>query len=272
MPKIELDAKHRTTGLFSLDRVRLNEMNEKARILILDESPTYEYRHWIQSPEGERPGSYLKCLGNYDVVESQSVDEDRCPACANAEVGRDVPVSTPRRQFAMNVARYGTSKQGVAHKPLSLFPQIWVFGEDKYSRLVDRKEEHGDLRRKDIVLTCTSPTYQNLDIAVSGRCLAMSDDTATQQLRELHASKQSGLEPVIAKAVSFQDMEKAVSESGVQIEEAASESELDLDIGIGDADDVIPGLEDLGGVEPGAPGLDLDDDDGDILNSLLSPD
>ena len=88
-----------------------------------------------------------------------------------------------------------------------------------FSKLVDRKREHGDLRKRDIVLTCTAVQYQQLDIDVSGRCEAIQTDSGKEQLRACVKTSLSNddLDTLLATNVGFDELQAAVDESGLEI-------------------------------------------------------
>lgn len=245
MPRTAFSPENKTTGIFDIERMRLTDMGQKARILILDEGPAAQYRHFVMTPaEANRTGSYYSCLGEEEIVRTGARDEERCPACKYAEVGSDVPVQAARRHFAVNIARYGTNNQGEPHNPLSIFLQIWSFGNSMYNRLIDQSQEYGNLQQHDILLKCTNTQFQNMEMIVSPRCLALeaakSNDGVKAQLREVMKNMHADLDPVISRTVSYEELERAVSVSGIQApvssESLTSEgfgTDLGVDLGEG---------------------------------------
>ena len=219
MPALPFDDSNKTKSVFDVDRLRFKETGDVARILILDETATAQIRHFIHAPSASYVGSYYACIGDFDKVRSAGRDSDACPACAAAENGRDVPVALARLNYMLNVAHYRTNSRGDVIMPLSLAHSVWPFGPGVFNKLVDRKREHGDLRKKDIKLTCTAVQYQQLDMDVSGRCEAFASDSGKAQLREIIKDKCTvdDLETLIARSVSYEELEKAVNESGVEI-------------------------------------------------------
>jgi len=219
MPKFELDPKNRSTSIFDIDRLNLRK-DEKARIIILDESPSYEYTHYIMDgtfrDNGSPNGSSYICLGDPATVQKERVDQERCPACNVADASDGSMVKMARRRFVYNVARYRTNARGGVIKPISLQHFVWLFGDDKINKILDRKEEHGDLRVKDIILTCTAQQYQNMDMDVSGELTIKDDKGAIEQLKEIRGSLplDSDSERLLGKKISFDDMEKLIGQSG----------------------------------------------------------
>ena len=230
MPDVPLDAKHKVASVFDLDLFRLDK-NEKARITILDKTAKMMLAHYVRSGEpredGSIPGRYYACLGEYDKVMEDGGDPDNCPACHAAEPGRDVTVSTPRRRFAMHVIRYRTNTKGQATLPLSLALEVWQFGDDKFNKLVDRQEEHGDLRKRDINITCTAKQYQNMDLDVSAKMLVATHDGAIEQYQELKKTRSSELDRLLCLTITHDALERLVGEATPAIKDQDIEAEAD---------------------------------------------
>ena len=212
----------KSASIFDMDQLRL-EKDEKARIAIIDEKAKMELVHWI---DAEPRGRYYVCLGDYQTVQSQSSDPDRCPACSVAEPGRGVLVSMPRRRFVLNVARYRTNSKGAILNPLSLALQAWVFSDDKYNKLVDRHQEHGDLRRHDITLTCTAKQYQSYDIDVSPKLMLQEDEGGLSQYKQLRKETNPDVSRLLGTTLSYERLEALVSDAAPPIteEEQAKET------------------------------------------------
>ena len=220
MPRTGFDPGNKSGGDdFRESLLELKELGEKARILILDEGPTYIYRHFIMTPQDERKGLYYACLGDERLLKDRRRDTENCPACRDASSEQDAPVSVARRVFTINVAQYRTNKRGQAETPISMDHKVWRFGEQAYSSLVDMQEEHGDLRRKDVLLTLRNVEFKNMDVSVGGGCAVTTDESgqAKAAVRDLRngAYAEEQLERIIARRVTFDELDDAVSKSGV---------------------------------------------------------
>jgi len=241
MSKFELDPKNRSTSIFDIDRLNLRK-DEKARIIILDESPNYEYTHYIQDgtlrDNGSPNGSSFICLGDPATVQKDRVDQERCPACNVADASEGSMVKMARRRFVYNVARYRTNARGQIVNPISLQYYLWIFGDDKINKLIDRKEEHGDLRVKDIILTCTAQQYQNMDMDVSAELALKGDIGAMEQLKDIRSSlpPDSDSERLLGRLVNFEEMEKLIGQSG-------GVSDEDVEASVADAMNEISNVE-----------------------------
>ena len=191
----------------SVDIFRL-QTGEKARIVVLDQSATMGWAHYLTV--GER-GRSIVCLGDEHVLASVGSDSGSCPACALAEPGRDSAVGYPRRRFAIRIARYRTNKSGEVLKPISLALEAWAFGDDKFNKLVDRATEHGDLRKKDLIVTSVSGMWQSMDIEVGAKVAFQDDQSALSQYKTIRErAAEVDLERVIGTKMSFEALESLV--------------------------------------------------------------
>ena len=242
--------------------LRLRRKDEKARILALDANVNYQRCHFVKTPAEDRTGRYYTCLGDEATVRSSRVDKERCPACAVAQDGTDVPVGMPRLRFAMHVARYRT-REGSATpmEPMSLALELWVFSKGVYDRLADIKTEYGDLRRRDLILTCTNGDYGNVDMLPADGSAAFNNESGKEQFRSLLTERRldedgdPALDSVISITASFDELEEAVRVSGVTIEDMVAKAEatsvspmagdLDLPDLLGETFSAIPSDEDV---------------------------
>ena len=230
MTDMPLDPENKAASVFDLDSFKL-EKNEKARITMLDKHAKMMLAHYVRSGEpredGSIPGRYYACLGDYKKVMEDGADPEGCPACAVAEPARDVPVSVPRRRFAMHIIRYRTNTKGQATQPLSLALEVWQFGDNKFNQLVDRQEEHGDLRKKDIIVTCTGKQYQSFDLDVAGKMLVSTDDSAKAQYAELKKERSSELDRLLCQTLNHESLERMVGQATPKIKDEEIEAEAD---------------------------------------------
>ena len=230
MSEIDLVTDNKKMSTRDLDRLRLAK-DERARVVLLDQKLNMLVRHWVtQGPpneSGRASGRYVACKGDYDRFMSEGTDPDNCPACASASP--EGVVSMPRRAFAANIARYHTNSQGKVIKPISLAHQVWTFGDDKFNRLVDRSEEHGDLRKIDLIIRCTSETYQNMDIDVGRGAEFMNDESAVNQYKSIVGSRPKALEDLLGSDFDVDRLERFIADA------THEESEAVLD----DTDDIV---------------------------------
>lgn len=264
MPEIPFDQEHKSTSIFDTDQLRL-DANEKARILIMDQNAKMQWVHYILTGDedratGRRMGRYYVCLGDGTLLGSKDgpgVDVERCPACKIAEPGRDVFCGIPRCRFVVNIARYRTNLKGQIVKPISLALNAWVFAQEKYNMLADRAEEHGDLRRHDIIVTCTSKQYQKFDMDVAAQTAMQTDTAARGQYKELQAQRSPEIELLIAQPLSYDALERLLGDATPTItdDDFATESKQAIS-DIMDEIDSGSGSEGSGSIESAIDGVD----------------
>lgn len=198
MPRIEYDT-YKPIAKTNYDFPKLKlKVGEVARIALL-ETPSFEWTHRLQKhllQDGKpvtftgqrRNGStftdYEKkflsspiCLGHIDVLNEQGADPGNCPICALAKEG-DL-AEAPKRRFAVNVIRYRTKPGGAQlMTPYSVDWMVWQFTEARFNKLVQFKNEWGDLRKHDLLLgPCEAPEqFQKYDIQITQKAEWMEDD------------------------------------------------------------------------------------------------
>ena len=198
---------------FDFPKLKL-EQNEKARIIIGLEDPVMEFVHTLRKPviaEGrpvteqvrnERTGvtttEYKKdfvgnpiCLGDASILASDGLDPKHCPACRLAKEHPDY-TDPPKRRFAMHVVRYRT-KAGTFNvaTPFSVELLVWGFTDMVFNKILDAKEEHGDIRKKDFLLgPCTNKGFQKFDINVGAEAAWLKNDEWKQIVAETFKENQ----------------------------------------------------------------------------------
>ena len=219
MPEVGFEPENKSTSIFDMDKLSLKK-DEKARLVLMDEKARGQTVHYVVTGSGDNErGRYYVCLGDPAAVKQQGADTERCPACRAAETGTDI-VRPAQRRFVMNIGRYRTNAKGEPTKPLSLALQVWVFNNDKFNKLVDRRQEHkdapcptcqGDLRKHDFIITCTGQQYQNMDIDISPAMLLAKDQGAIEQYKEIQTQRHPDLERLLGETVNFESMDRLIN-------------------------------------------------------------
>lgn len=203
MPRIDFDDKHviQKTN-YDFPKLKLKK-GEFARVALL-ESPSFEWTHRLQKHTlqdgkpvtftGERRNGttftdYQKtflsnplCLGDLDVLSEQGSDPGNCPICALAKEGE--LAEAPKRRFAVNLIRYRTKPGGQQlMTPYSVDWMIWQFTEARFNKMVQFKNEWGDLRKHDLLLgPCEAPEqFQKYDIQITQKAEWLEDDEKKQR-------------------------------------------------------------------------------------------
>lgn len=221
--EVGFSEENKVASIFDMDMVRMETKGQKGRILIMDKGPKTAFVHFVKDNTGGSKGAYVVCLGDFDAMrkQGQGARDENCPFCKVAEVGRDVPVGMAQQRFMVHVVRYRTNNAGKTLMPVSLALELWKFGPGVFNKLIDRQQEHGDLRQHDIVLTCTNPDYQNFDIDVSaGSVLTMKPSdpkemaqvqSALAQYKELQGQRMADLARAFGLEVNHETAIKMVS-------------------------------------------------------------
>lgn len=234
MPIAAFDSRNKTSSVFDMDRFKL-ERNEKARIVLLDEAPYYAWTHFMKVGGPENRGGYYICPGSEDALRAEKYDPNRCPVCraSGPESERDAAIASARRQFVIHIARYRTSNTGLVIKPVSLALQVWRFGQDKFNRLFDLHGMHGDLRKKDITVSCKGGQYQNYEIDVFPQePIFATDATVKAQWKELMAQRNPEIERMLGSRLDHGRLEALLGNAAPLLGESdfgvtAAESTLD---------------------------------------------
>lgn len=281
---------------FDFPKLKL-EQNEKARIIIGLEDPVMEFVHTLRKPviaEGrpvteqvrnERTGvtttEYKKdfvgnpiCLGDASILASDGLDPKHCPACRLAKEHPDY-TDPPKRRFAMHVVRYRT-KAGTFNvaTPFSVELLVWGFTDMVFNKILDAKEEHGDIRKKDFLLgPCTNKGFQKFDINVGAEAAWLKNDEWKQLVAQTFKENQiPDLSIACGRSVQPSWMQQDIDgvleawniAKGAQDSEAGSTSSLGDDLnGLLGADGAQTKW-----AESSAPEADDDADDEDPLSGL----
>lgn len=166
------------------------DAQESARIVVVQQEPTFVYRHVLRAPEigtdgkavwhkVERKGEQVdaiklgfvanhQCLGDYNTIaDGRGIDPDNCPMCERSV--KTSVIGAPERRFAAHVAKYAT-KAGTFDiiKPFNAQIQLWIFTETIFTKLVGFQKEFGSLLQHDLKLgPCTNKDFQKFDINVA---------------------------------------------------------------------------------------------------------
>jgi len=191
MPRDTFDPENRAKDFTNYPKLKLDE-NEKKRIVVIEETPFFEWVHRLEMPKIGPQGQAIMtnkerkngetyqvhsmeflsqpiCLGDLATMKEEGSDEEHCPMC---KIGRQTDMLKPAtRRYASHVLVYNT-KPGTFDitEPFMLQCILWVYGERRYNRLLDIISEFGPLREHDLTLgPCSNASYQNYDINGSNK-------------------------------------------------------------------------------------------------------
>lgn len=198
-PRVEFKAENKVaTTNYDYPKLKLKS-GERARIVVGLESPIVEYVHTLRKPqivngvpvtfEAERKdgSKYIDhkmdfisrpiCLGDQTILDDKGSDPKNCPMCKLAQDYPDYG-QAPKRRYAMHIVRYRT-KGGTTEvaTPFSVEVLVWSFTDTVFNKIVDFKEEWGDLRKHDLLLgPCTNEMFQQFDITVAAKAAWLEDE------------------------------------------------------------------------------------------------
>jgi hypothetical protein len=144
------------------------EANRKDRIRII--SSCYAYKvHWIQES-----GRYCLCGRDDD-------GQGTCIVCDEKD-GAGAPKYPPTEKYGtliVWVGKWDDHTKDWANVQQTLF---WGFGNDKYKTLSDIAEEIGDLKQRDLIITCKDTQFQDLNIRTAADDTRVDKETLRAQL------------------------------------------------------------------------------------------
>lgn len=249
-------------------KLRLKK-DEKARIQLVDISEIQmEYIHNLEAPVIENGQGVMMDGGKYKmrymgspisfgdpgILNDRGLDPEHCPI---SKFAKEHPewVKAPRRKFGMHILRYRTKPNShEIAKPFSVEHNVWLFSDKVWETLKGFANEWGDLRQRDLLLTCTNETFQTFEITIANKAEWLADATTTKaNFTMAQETYKAGVEefPDLTEALGSKKREDWVIEDLAEIEEAWSvvlgrkvatsqEAQLDGIIGSGVASTSFP--------------------------------
>jgi hypothetical protein len=159
------------------------------RILLIDTAAVMVKQHY------HRPSrKYIRCI--------KDTNNGYCPACD--------AIGQPTQSFASNVIVFETTPDGTPIRDANGFPKfkvaIWKFGADKFVLLRDLRKEWGDLRKHDLVVSCSDAQFQRLTIVPAASALWLSDQTFQNMVVETYKRDKYDLDKLMGKLMSPADI------------------------------------------------------------------
>lgn len=143
------------------DRVKF-EKDKVERICIMDAQAEMKVVHYLQGM------GYIECGGMGWVEEVDQVSQkpqrvlrfinpSHCKFHAYAE--RD-----PEERYAARIIVYNTDMDGMPLSPLNFTLKWWAFGRAHFATLRMLRKQFGDIRMRDLLITCTNSDYQHIQL------------------------------------------------------------------------------------------------------------
>lgn len=252
MPKIAISSENKNATFQRYPKVAL-EKGERARIACL-EDPDVAYVHNFKKPEmlngkpsmvtvenqktGEKKEvnkmefvSTDHCLGDFEVLQKDGSDPERCPACKESK--ETDTILPPQRKFAMHVAQYNlrSSDSWNIAEPFGVSIKAWTFSDKRFNELVELKELHGDLRRVDLAIgPCENKMFQNYKIQVApGSAEYLADDARKRNVIDSFRNNRSDdLLSLLGRTVDASLMREHIDEVKARWQAARGGSTVDL--------------------------------------------
>ena len=188
-----------------------------------------------------------------------------CPACGI--------LGEPKERFAAKILIYETNMAGELTKPLRFQVLTWVLSSDKFVDLRNIRKQWGDLRARDLMVTCPKggEQFQKMSFVPTPKCIWRSHEKVTKKVLEMVKRDKTDLEAVLGKVLSAEELSKRL---GLETEPGTFE-EADL-ADFSSADDVEVTVKPESGDSAADVGLDvgldaeLEDAVGPVCNKLIS--
>lgn len=151
------------------ERLERYKADQKRRDVIRVISSPYQFgMHWLQTK-----GYYVNC----------GIDEDgagTCLVCNDTdEDGKPrIPVSVKFGCLVVHIA----SKKGKGDWESIQEIKFWGFGRDKYKALFELREDHGDIRKLDLIVACVDSQMQKLNISPTGKDTKVDAEAVKPQI------------------------------------------------------------------------------------------
>lgn len=146
---------------------------QTARVAILDTSAVKALVHFNTF--------YYYCIGA------------QCPACV---------VKPPSPRYLTWTFVYTGDNDGKPSIPLAGAVKAWMFGRDKFGAISQLQSEWGDLRKIDVLCTCTDEKYQRFSIQPARECLWQKDAVFAKTVIDLYKATKVDPVKLISRTVS----------------------------------------------------------------------
>lgn len=232
--RLPYDKDNMSRTVFDVDKLKLKK-NEVARIILIEESADCAYSHFVDEK------GYFICVGKLEVLKEQGADADSCLLCKHALQGG--PIASARRHFVTQVVRYTTNSRGELLDPISVDVIPWVFGDDKFNDLTLKKQVHGDLRKKDLVIKCTKEAYQQFQIEVAEPIWLKTEAMKNKVIEVFKERKLPDIEKALGRNINTEQMAKLIEDVTATPTKRESSAEAAQAEVVGDVQKEVAGKE-----------------------------
>ncbi len=168
-----------------VDRYRAEE-NKRDKIRILTTCWAY-VTHWLY--DRGKKGFYNNC----------GLDSDgngKCLFCEATEEkdGKTVPKYKREEKYACVVLHIAEKKAGGDWTELQKV-KVWYLGKDKYADIKGLKEDFGDVRKIDLLVTCKDEQFQDLTLTPTGKPSEASKEAVKAHFKDMQERMMKDLDP-----------------------------------------------------------------------------
>ena len=197
---VQWDDKSITGSMSKLFKLKDGQV---ARISVLSKDAFMVYDHY--SSKARRHGRCIRSVG-------------MCPGCG--------VLGEPRERFAAKILIYETNLAGELTKPLRFQLSTWVFSADKFVELRNIRKQWGDLRARDLMVTCPKggEKFQKMSFVPTPKCIWRAHGKVTKKVLEMVKSDKTDLESILGKVLPAEELSKRL---GLELEPGTFE-EADL--------------------------------------------
>lgn len=197
MGRVEFDENNTVKQVGKIPRLRLEEKDSYARVVCL-ETPVRAFVHRFEMPQIGADGLPVMetkkrrdeteyqahkmdwvgspiCLGDEGKLIDKGIDTDNCPAC---EASRSSDYfKPPEPKYAMGVFQYQTKSLTNPEPAVPLSGQVvcWVLNEKRFRKLIEFKNEWGNLQERDLKLgPLVSKNFQTFEMNITNTAVWLS--------------------------------------------------------------------------------------------------
>lgn len=117
----------------------------------------------------------------------------------------------PAIRYVVPFIRLKTNDEGKPISPPAGDVMIMQIGEESYDSLVEKYNDHGDLKYRPIKVRCTDKNYQKIDFDILGGSVLDSAQDLITQSQAYYAQNEPGLKGMIAREMSDAQAQEVLS-------------------------------------------------------------
>lgn len=159
------------------DRVKFNK-DKVDRICVMDQTAEMKWTHYL--------GGYVECTAMVVVDETDPETNQPIKVTRPLNPCKIHPLCDrePDERFGAHILVYTTDRDGMPLSPLNFSMKWWAFGQQHFKTLRVLRKQFGDIRMRDLIITCTNTDYQHLQITPANDAWWLSNEAFKQMVAE----------------------------------------------------------------------------------------